>query len=220
MKSNINFANLDLYSKNIGFYFNNQEKIGSYFGAILTIIYILASLLLFFYQIIIALKRKELRVYDTTIYSQEIPVIDVNINDFYFAFGLEDPITTNRFIDESIYTVQISLINKKKIKDKFVITNEKDLELEKCIVDNFGKDYQHLFMKEDLSNSYCLKDFKYNITLEGNYKYERMSYIRIRIFPCLNQTKNKCKSQEEIDYYLLQDFAARRTLKRILSIIW
>ena len=208
MKSNFNFSNLDMYSKKIGFYFNNQEKIGSYFGAFLTIIYISISLSLLFYQIIKALKRKELRVYDTTIYSQEIPVINVDSNQFYFAFALEDPITTNRFIDERIYTAQISLINKKKIKDKFVITDIKDLEFEKCIVDNFGKNYQNLFEENDLSNSYCLKDFNFNLTLEGNYKYERMSYIKIRIFPCINSTKNKfkCKSQKEIDHYLTNGY--------------
>ena len=35
-----------------------------------------------------AIKRKELKVYDTNIYSQEMPIIDIDIDQFYFAFGL------------------------------------------------------------------------------------------------------------------------------------
>lgn len=52
-----------------------------------------------------------------------------------------------------------------------------------------------------MNNSYCLKD--YNLTLVGGYKYNRMSYFPIRIYPCRNTTNNNnhCKPQETIDYY-------------------
>ena len=106
MKSNINFWTFDIYSKKICFFYNNQEKIGSYFGLFLTLVYIFASLILFIFQIIKAIHRKELKVYDTTIYSQEMPIIDVDINQLYFAFGLEYPNTATRYIDEGIYTAK------------------------------------------------------------------------------------------------------------------
>ena len=53
-------------------------------------------------------------------------------------------------------------------------------------------------------NSYCLKDFNYNLTFDRGYKYKRMTYIRIRIYPYLNSIKNNngCKSYEEIDFFL------------------
>lgn len=73
----------------------------SFFGFFLTILFIFASLILFLYEIIKAIKRKELKVYDTNIYSQEMPIIDIDIDQFYFAFGLEYPNTANRYIDES-----------------------------------------------------------------------------------------------------------------------
>jgi hypothetical protein len=204
MDSKINLSKFDMYSKRIGFFFNNHEKIGSYFGLLLTLIYIFASIILFIYQIVGVIKRNEMRVYDTTIYDQKMPVIDADIDQLYFAFALEDPLTTNRFIDESIYTAKVAFIDKVKKNDEFVTVNTTYLNIEKCNIENFGKKYQHLLMKDELSNSYCLKDFNYTLTFAGSYKYERITYIRLRIYPCVNSTKNNysCKPQEEIDRYL------------------
>ena len=204
MESFINFGTFDIYSKKICFFYNNQEKIGSYFGFFLTLVYIFASLILFILQIIKAIQREELKVYDTTIYSQEMPIIDVDIKQFYFAFGLEYPNTATRYIDEGIYTAQITFYDKQKINNMFEDIEVKDLEFEKCNVDNFGKDYQELFVKNELNNSYCLKNFNYTLTFAGSYKYDRITYIRIIIKPCVNSTKNNyiCKSQKEIDKHL------------------
>ena len=46
------------------------------------------------------------------------------------------------------------------------------------------------------------------MTLAGGYKYEKMSYIIIKIVPCVNSTENNnsCKPQEEIDYYLTSGY--------------
>jgi len=203
MKTKINYINFDMYSKKIGFYYNNHEKISSFFGLFLTILYILASFILFLYEIILVIKRKELKVYDTNIYSQEMPIIDVDIDQLYFAFGLEYPNTANRYIDESIYTVDITFLDRRKIKDEFITVNQQKLEIEKCKVENFGKDYQNLFVKDELNNSYCLKNFNYSLTFAGSYKYDRITYIRILVYPCVNSTKNNfsCKTQEQIDSY-------------------
>jgi hypothetical protein len=201
MKIHISLSSFDIYSKKICFYYNNQEKISSYFGFILTLVYILASVILFILEIIKAFKRAELKVSDTTIYSKEMPIIDVDMDKLYFAFGLEHPNSANRYIDEQIYTAKITFFDKQKIKGKFETIVQKDLEFEKCNVDNFGKDYQNLFTKDELNNSYCLKNFNYTLKFAGSYKYDRITYIRIVINPCVNSTKNNfsCKPQEVID---------------------
>ena len=149
-----------------------------------------------------------MKVYDSTMKAQEIPTINVNSNNFYFAFGLEDPISLNRFIDESVYYPQILFINKIKINGEFITKTEKILEFEKCREENFGSDYQHLFLKGELNNSYCLKDFNYNLTLTGGFKYEKMTYFRIKLFPCVNSTENNnhCKPQEKIDYFFSSNY--------------
>ena len=204
MNSKINYSSIDIYSKKIGFFFNKSEKIGSLFGLILTMIYIFFSVILFIYQIVKVIDRKELKVYDTTVYSQKMPSITVDINKLYFSFALEHPKTVDRFIDETIYTAKLAFIEQHKKNDKYVTVQTKYLDIEKCKVENFGKNYQNLFVKDELNNSYCIKDINYNLTLEGSYKYEKISYMRITIYPCVNSTKNNytCKSQEDIDYYM------------------
>ena len=193
--------NYDIYSNRIGFFFNKREKIGSFFGLFLTLSYILISLILFFILLIRTIERKEIKVYDSTIFSQDIPIIDINPNLIYFAFGLEDPNTSNRFVDETIYYAKIVFFDRYKIDGEFQTKNRIELDYEICKEENFGDNYKNLFMKGELNNSYCLKNF--NLTLAGGYKYNRMSYFRIRIYPCKNKTENNnhCKPQETIDNY-------------------
>ena len=204
MEERLNRLGFDMYSKRTSFFYKNREKIGSFFGFFLTLVYIITSIILFINEVVIILNRKELKVYDTTMYAKEMPTIDIDSNNFYFAFGLEDPSTSNRIIDDSIYIPKIVYIDKVKINDELVTVAQKVLEYEKCNVENFGENFQQLFIKNELNNSYCLKKFDTNLTFAGGYKYERMTYIRIRIYPCVNSTENNnsCKSQEEIDYYM------------------
>ena len=45
----INYLDFDIYSKALGFFYNNKERIGSVLGFILTIIYIIVTLFLFIF---------------------------------------------------------------------------------------------------------------------------------------------------------------------------
>ena len=208
MKWKYHFQNIDMYSKKIGFFYHGHEKISSFFGLFLTLAYILVSLTLFIYEIIKTFQRKELTVYDSTMYGTEMPSININSDQFYFAFGLEDPSTSSRFIDDRIYIPKIVFVDKVKVNDELVTANQITLEYEKCNVEKFGEKYQSLFIKHELDNSYCLKDTNFNLTLAGGYKYDRMTYIRIRIYPCVNSTENNysCRPQEVIDRYLSSGF--------------
>ena len=204
MNSKFNYFFFDMFSKRIGFFFNNQEKIGSLFGLLLSFIYIVVSVAILIYYLILTIQRKEVKVYDTSIHAQEIPYINIDSNSLYFAFGVEDPINSLRYIDETIYYPKILFIDRIKIDGRFVTITKKILEYERCKEENFGNNYQHLFKTGELNNSYCLKDFNYSLTFAGGYKYEKMAYIRIKIFPCKNTTENNnhCKPREIIDSHL------------------
>ena len=197
-----NLAYFDIYSKRISFFFNNNEKMGTYFGFFLTILYILLSLILFFTYLFLIIKRKSAQVYDSIEYSNDTPFIEINPTLFYFAFGLNNPFTNKRFIDESIYYPKIIFLEQNSIDGEFNLTKKKELEYEICQEKYFGEEFKHIFTDGELNNSYCLKDF--NLTLIGGYKYNRMSNIRIMLYPCKNSTKNNnaCKPQEIIDSYL------------------
>ena len=204
----VNYLYFDMFSKRTSFFFNNQEKMGSYFGLFLTVLYIFFLLLLFIYSLILTVKRKEIRVYDSSMYSQKMPTITINSNNLYFAFGVEHPLTNLRFIDETIYYPQILFIDRIKENGEFKTITKKVLDFERCKEENFGEDYQHFFLKGELNSSYCLKDFNYNLTLAGGYKYEQMTYIRIKLLQCTNTSENNnhCKPKEEIERYLTNGY--------------
>ena len=99
----ISIFDFDIYSKRMSFFFNKKDKIGTFFGLILTSLYVIITLILFIYYLIRTIKRVEVKSHESTVYSQEFPSIDINPKLLYFAFGLESPILLTRFIDEGIY---------------------------------------------------------------------------------------------------------------------
>jgi hypothetical protein len=201
-KEKISFLDFDIYSRRISFFYENKEKIGSSLGFMLTVLYAMISIVLFLYYFIKFIKREEVTASDSTIYPTNFPSIDINNDIFYLAFGMEHPNNLIRYIDERIYYPEVVFVE--RIKEEGVFSDRKEtiLNFERCNYLKFGKDYQNLFHKEEVNNSYCLKDF--NLTLEGGLKYDRISYIRINIYPCINNTENSnhCLPQNEIDYYL------------------
>ena len=200
MKCNLSYY--DIYSKPIGFFFNNNDKIGTNFGLFLTSLYILISLFLFIYYLCYTIKRSNMTVYDSSTFSQDIPIANINPFSLYFAFGLEDPKTSNRFIDETIYFPKLLFFEREKVNGEFHTVKRIELESEPCQEEKFGEEYNHMIIPGELNNSYCMKDF--NLTLAGGYKFNKFSYLRIRIYPCINNTDNNnhCKPQEVIDNYL------------------
>ena len=201
-QKNINIFDFDIYARRISFFFNGKEKIGSVFGFVLTFLYVITLIILFIYYFIRIVKRKDLKTSDSTIYAQGTPSIEINPNLLYFAFGLEDPKSKSRYIDETIYYPIIYFINMEKVNGTLVTKNKLNINAERCKVEKFGENYIDLFTKDELNNSYCLED--YNFTLAGGFKYDVLSYIRIKIFPCKNTTENNfhCKPQNIIDSYL------------------
>ena len=198
----INYLDFDIYSRRISFFYKNKEKIGSTFGFILTVLYIIISVVIFLIYFIKIIKRDEMTASDTTIYPNDIPSIYLNNDNFYIAFGLEHPTKLNRYIDEKIYYPKVLYIEKIKKNGEIIKVSETVLNVERCNIINFGDKYQKLFEKNELSDSYCIKDF--NLTLIGSLKYNKTSYIEISIYPCVNNSENNnhCKSQNIIDTYL------------------
>jgi len=199
----ISFLDFDIYSNRISFFSNNRERIGSCFGLVLTIIYLIVSIILIVIYSLDAVKRTDMRIYDSTSFPSQTPSISIDSGMINFAFGLEDRISSNRFIDPSIYYPEILYLERVKLPGgEFQTQNRVELKYERCTKEHFGANYKDLLVENELNNSYCISNF--NLTLAGGYKYEIMNYIRIKIIPCVNSTKNNftCKPREEIDYYI------------------
>ena len=133
-----NISDFDKFSNRIGFYFNEKEKIGTFFGFILTLLYISFSLILFLIFIIITINHRNILVNDSTLYSNDMPSIDINENLINFAFGLANPKTNNRFIDETIYYPKIIFYKQSKKNGEFQNDETSELEYEKCKIEYFG----------------------------------------------------------------------------------
>ena len=198
-------GDLDIFAKRLGLFYNGREKIGSPFGLTLTIIYILASFFIFIYYTLSIIKKEELQVNDSTEYSSDVPYINLNNSDlFYFAFGVENAENASRFVDETIYRARaVYYYGKKNTSGGAFNTIEyRDLKIEKCKVEKFGKNYQHLFTEGEFDDSYCVSNF--DLALTGGFIYDQFSCIRILIYPCHNTSSNNnhCKPQSEIDKVL------------------
>ena len=199
---NFDFMDLDMYSKRIGLFYQSKDKISSKFGIFLTIIYIFTSLGLFIFYTSQTIQRTSINVHDSTMYLKESSNLNIEPNMFYFAFGVENPQTSARFIDETIYYPKVTFIEKVKESTKVKTVEEYEIEIERCKPEKFGDKYQGLLVEGELNNSYCIKDI--NLNLYRGFKLDRISYFKIDIFACVNKTENNnhCKTKELIDQYM------------------
>ena len=205
----IHFLDFDIYSKPIGFFYRDKERIGTVFGFILTILYLIIYLSLFVFYTLTTINKSDMKVHDSFLYQKEAPEMKINSSYFYFAFGVENYLTGyTRFIDETIYYPRVEYAHKVKEGTIFKTIEKKSLNFERCKSEKFGKDYEDLLVNGELNNSYCINDL--NLTLSGNFKFDKLSYIQINIHPCVNSTENNnhCKPKEVIDEYLSGTFVS------------
>ena len=186
----------DIFARRICLFYKKNEKIGSEFGLILTIIYILSSITIFILFLIMIFQKRDFNVSDSIINSQDIPSFNLKTSNlFFFIIGITNKNNT-RIIDESIY--RVSAIYAKQYKDSkgvFVDKEIKNLQVEKC-KENYNNE---ILNQNELNNFYCLENL--DIDLIGGNNYKNFSFIEIQIYQCINNSDNNntCKSQEIID---------------------
>ena len=189
--------NFDIFAKNISLFYNNKDKIGSYFGLILTILYIISSLSIFIFFLIFTYQREDFHVSDSMIYSHHIPTFKLNSpNSFYCIIGVSNK-NKSRYIDESIYRISAIYYNQyKDINGDFVNKEILQLPIERCKKEKYKT---NVLNGIEFNNSYCIGDF--DVSLIGERIYNNYSFIEIQIYQCFNNSENNniCKSQEIID---------------------
>jgi len=197
-----NFLDLDIYSRRISFFYKGKEKITSRFGFFLTLSYVVISIAIFLYYFIRTICREDVTASDSTIFTDDIPSIEINSEIFNLAFGLEHPTKIARFIDETIYYPEAYYIENIKRNGNFVNNLKLRIKTERCGNLNSGNKFLKLLGTSEFNNSYCLLDFN-NISLKGGFKYTEIGYIKINIYPCVNTSKNNnhCKPRDIIDKF-------------------
>ena len=201
---------IDMFGKEPELYYKTRPKKTSWIGRILSFSFVLIYFAFFIYKFIKMLRRVDVTFYDTFTYASSPPIVPITHENFYIAFALEDPNSYDPFINEGVYYPKASFKRAEMKGDQFdwqVVP----LEVEKCNLNKFGKNYQNLYKNIDLDNYYCFKDIN-NFNLEGHFSYLQYSFFYIEFFPCVNNSNitdgNKCEPKEIIEYYLDNTFVS------------
>ena len=198
---------IDMFGKEPELYYKSRPKKTSWIGRILSFLFVLVYFAFFLYKLIRMLKKVDVTFYDTFTYADKPPAIPLTHNNFYIAFALEDPITYNPFVDESVYYPK-AYFKRAEMKGDAFEWKIVELEVERCKLEKFGESYREVFKNVDLYNHYCFKDIN-NYILEGHFSYLLYSFFYIEFYPCVNTTDSKkCKPLNEIDYYLKNTFVS------------
>ena len=186
----------DIFARKTCLFYNKNEKIGSDFGLILTLFYILSALAVFIFYLIMIYQKKDFQLSDSVIHSQSIPNVNLNNSNFFLIIGITDK-NNLKFIDESIYSVNAIYVTQyKDSKGDFINKEIRQLQVERCQQEKYD---QRILKEIEFKNSYCIEQL--NVDLMGGKFYNNYSFIEIQILQCINSTdnNNKCKPQEMID---------------------
>ena len=141
----------------------------------------------------------------TSIYNDEIPKsVNLTSENFSFAFSLQNQ-EYQSYIDKTIYNVTA-------VQTKVFLTNNDTSEIYKENIDKIKCSQYNFeiipeyFKKLPLNNLYCLNKSIYQ--LEGEFKREVFSYIKINFSKCVNSSENNftCKPLNEINEHLSGGF--------------
>ena len=201
---------IDMFAKEPELYYKTRPKKTSWIGRILSFSFVLIYFAFFIYKFIKMLRRVDVTFYDTFTYASSPPIVPITHENFYIAFALEDPNSYDPFINEGVYYPK-AFFKRAEMKGEQFDWQVVPLEVEKCNLNKFGKNYKNLYKNIDLDNYYCFKDIN-NFNLEGHFSYLQYSFFYIEFFPCVNNSNitdgNKCEPKEIIEYYLDNTFVS------------
>ncbi|KAL4473495.1 hypothetical protein ABPG74_022359 [Tetrahymena malaccensis] len=195
---------LDIFGSQIQLRFNKYSTYKTKFGSFVTILIIG----FIFFRLVFIIQDVVQRVNPQVIYSErqvdDPAAFQVTSQSLPIAFAMEDTVTSNYYIDESIYTVSASWNQKvKKLNETTNLYEQEwkkvDIELKPCTIENFkNKENQNYYLKLNYTNMYCLPSDS-TFAIQGDYTSDIYSEIQLKVQKC----KQNCKTQDVIDKQLL-----------------
>lgn len=179
----------DLYGTKPQLKMNRMDSFRTGFGSFLTIssIIVMAATFIYFGLQLLDVSNPKIVMSITNMFDP--PLLKLSNENYGIAFGLQDPITYNQFIDEGIYRVEIY----QKKAERVEIGNSSEfnwtvtqLPIEICDKSKFPTSYQDLISTMPLNNIYCLKDTSFEIF--GTFLNPSYSFLYVKIFECRNNT--------------------------------
>ncbi|KAL4455325.1 hypothetical protein ABPG74_012477 [Tetrahymena malaccensis] len=195
----------DMFGSQIHIKFQGQQSYKTKFGSVLTLIIIG----IIFYRLVFILIAVYMRNNPSIIFNErqvDNPELFVATSQtFPLAFAMEDPVTRNYYVDESIYTVHAQLLQKYVVfnsttQENNVVWNITDIPVQRCTLDNF-KNAENLVYYQSLNytNMYCFSP-EIALPIQGDFPSPIFSQIQFQVKEC----QNNCKSPDQIKYYLMK----------------
>ncbi|EAR93758.2 small GTP-binding domain protein (macronuclear) [Tetrahymena thermophila SB210] len=196
-------SRIDIFGSEILLRFDGKQSYQTQLGSVVTILIVG---FIFFRLVFIVLDVFQ-RLNPQVIYNErqvdDPAAFNATSYSFPIAFGMEDPVLQNYYIDEGIYTINATF------RQKFLIYNETtqnhqtvwintDLKLKPCTLDNFqNPSNRNYYTQLNYTNTYCLPP-DFNIALQGDFPSPVFSYLQLTVYQC----SQNCKSQDQITKFL------------------
>ncbi|EAS04699.2 small GTP-binding domain protein (macronuclear) [Tetrahymena thermophila SB210] len=196
---------LDLFGSQIHLKFQGDSSYKTKFGSILSLIII--GIILF--RLVIIVIGVSMRNNPSIIFNERQvdnpELFEATSTTFPLAFAMEDPITRNYYIDESIYTVHAQLQQKYIIynsttQENTVVWNITSIPVQRCSLENFNNAENVAYYKSlNYTNMYCFSPDSI-LPIQGDFSSPIFSQIQFQVKQC----QTNCKSSDLIQYYLLK----------------
>ena len=191
---------IDLYGFKPRLFVNGYSKKGTAIGIIFSLITWIFMITITVYYCNKLFIDKELHTLSSVRSATSSDYINMDKDNFLFAFALEDP-RYNLYVDEEVYYPEV--FYKHGIRDangQFDYSDATQLIPERCSQSYFGEKFQDLIKNFPFNNMYCIKNLNY--TLTGSFAADEYSFLVLNMYPCKNTSNKTCKTQEELDYLL------------------
>lgn len=207
MKKLTCLLDFDMFGTVPSLYIGGKDFYATTFGFFISVLVLLGIGVCSIYFIIEMFDTQNVTSF-TSVQNPSTPLaINFTSDKFYFGLGIQDPETYEFILDESIYSIKATYKVAEREKNGTLTWKESPVEIEPCQLGNFPQNYRELFSRRSVEKMYCVKNFEYRI--EGTFLHDKYSLIMFDFYQCENKTSNnKCKSKEEIEYYLNGTFVA------------
>ncbi|KAL4469410.1 hypothetical protein ABPG74_004663 [Tetrahymena malaccensis] len=227
---------IDQFGNNIQLLYQKKPKHITFFGGLTTILNgILLIIVAYSYGAELVYKQNPITNFSEESIRQP-EQYNMTPSVFNMAFGMQNPVTFDQFIDESIYSIsvirnQMTKVYNQTTKQYDQVWNSIDIGPYPCDLSNFQvKDSFSYFQQlAGIDQMYCFNQTDNQASISGDFEADFFQSIEFFIYQCQNKTEEEaadlikngqrviiCKSQDEIDEILMNGyFAAYYTDKLI-----
>ena len=195
------FDDIDLFGRGTELYYDGNSKLSSWVGKILTIVYIFGYFGYFIYKVIRMMQKIDVEFYDSYAFTGAPPFINLTKEKFYGGFALGDKRTMQTFVNNSIYFVKAYYISGVRTNGIWNMI-PKELDIEVCDLEKFGKNYREIFSKKNMDKMHCVPYL--NHRLEGHPTYDVYSYYLVKFIPCIGLPF--CAPEDDVKSLLNETF--------------